>query len=268
VGSHIRHCGVALLLVYVSVRVQAQSTSCCGLCEMTTCVDLHPEEPGRARLEQSSELFFGSVVAAEVLTCCENDPRADVTFKVTRRWKGADTPRVVVRTRACTEIYPFALGRNYLVSATGTPPVLSICFPPLEGTAAEQVLGQLDKPNPPPKVSTFGCYEIEIARPTTGWSVVPSGLELMSHQRSARYEPIHTFYYGRSIEAGATESMWLWRTIDDSHIRIEHSDGATGWVLEVEPTEGGLRGVATPVQEIAPFRGQPVPVKLVKVSCR
>jgi hypothetical protein len=145
----VRHAVIASALVIASASVRAESpaTGCCGPCEMKTCVDLHPEEPGTARLEQSSELFFGSVVAAEVLTCCENDPRADVTFKVTRRWKGADTPRVTVRTRACTGIYPFALGRDYLVSAEGTPPVLSGCYPPLEGTAADNGLDDRTAPH-------------------------------------------------------------------------------------------------------------------------
>jgi hypothetical protein len=135
----IRHLVTAsvLLVASVSVRVEAQEQDCCGPCDFKACVGGVDENAKR-----SSELFFGTVVAEELLACC--DSRADVTFKVIRRWKGAEIPRVVIRTEACAGLYPFALGRNYLVFASGTPPLLSRCFPPHEGTAADQAMAKLD----------------------------------------------------------------------------------------------------------------------------
>ena len=260
---HGTHAVIASALLFASASVQAESraTGCCGPCDCKVCVGGLEENATR-----SSEVFFGTVVAAEVLNCCDVDPRADVTFKVIRRWKGAETPRVVIRTGACTGIYPFTLGRNYLVLAEGTPPILSACFPPIEGEAGERAIANLDKPNPAADASIPGCYEIAIARPTTDWTLVPHRLALTLDKQWVRYEPVHTFYRANSRERGAGDGVW--RTIDESRFRVDFSDGSVGWVLEVELTADGLKGVAIPSRDSFTLRDQSAPAALVKTECQ
>jgi hypothetical protein len=110
-------------------QAEAPAKNCCGPCICVGCVQLAGPELARHLLDTSSELFFGTVIAEELLTCC--DSRAQITFNVIRRWKGADTPQVRIRTLSCTEIYPFVLGRQYLVSASsegGDPALLLVAI--------------------------------------------------------------------------------------------------------------------------------------------
>lgn len=147
----LRHAVVAWAVLLVSSYAQAESQarSCCGPCVCVLCNGGPEEDAGKYLLAHSSELFFGTVVAEELLPCCD-DRRADVTFKVIRRWKGAEAPQVVVRTQSCTEIYPFILGHSYLISTSAgdgeaKPPVLARCFQPLEAAAAHATMAKLDK---------------------------------------------------------------------------------------------------------------------------
>src|SRR5262245_32188487 len=117
-----------------AVHPESQTPSCCGECIDNICIQRSDSDTAKNLLSTSSELFFGTVVAQELVSCCNN--RADVTFVVDHRWKGAETPRVVIRTWSCSELYPFVLGRKYLISATapeydGGPAVLQHCLVPL-----------------------------------------------------------------------------------------------------------------------------------------
>jgi hypothetical protein len=127
-------------------------------------------------------------------------------------------------------------------------------------------MANLDQPNPAADASIPGCYEIAIARPATDWTIEPHRLALTLDKRWVQYEPVHTFYRANSRERGVRDGMW--RTIDETRISIDFSDGSVGWVLEVELTARGLEGVAIPFQDGVPVRGQSAPATLVKTSCQ
>ena len=137
-----------LTLTLLPVHPEAQAPSCCGECIDNMCIQWSDSDAARYLLRTSSELFFGTVVAQELVTCCEH--RADVTFMDDLRWKGAEKPRLVVRTWSCSELYPFVLGHKYLISAkpaesAGGPAVLQHCYVPLDGAAAVRVNVELRK---------------------------------------------------------------------------------------------------------------------------
>lgn len=123
---------VVLLFSFV-LEAQAQSVpDCCGGCGDTFCNRLEDVEKIPQLVQASSHLFYGMAVRAETLSCC--DRFADVTFRVANRWKGPAVPEVTVRTGGgCAKPFPFAVGRNYLVSANGAgskerPATLNDCF--------------------------------------------------------------------------------------------------------------------------------------------
>jgi len=138
---------VVMLLAVPDKQVETPAQSCCGPCVCGICQQLAEPELAQYLMDNSSELFFGTVVAEELVACC--DRRADITFKVIRRWKGAEQPQVRVRTESCTQIYPFVLGREYLVSASsrgGDPVEVLRCHPPIEGLGtAYPTISALDK---------------------------------------------------------------------------------------------------------------------------
>src|SRR6185436_19257581 len=137
----------AALLAAAPSEAQPKEECCPCVCRNRACIRLPDREQAEYLLSSSSELFLGTVVAEE-LACC--DSRGDITFQVERRWKGANAPQVRVRTPCCTEIYPFALGRQYLISATsqqgGGPAEMDLCVPPIEGLGtAYPMISALDE---------------------------------------------------------------------------------------------------------------------------
>jgi hypothetical protein len=138
---------VVLMAVTPGSQADAPAQDCCGPCEFRACVGPVESELAKYLMDSSSELFFGTVISEELAPCC--DRRADVTFRVLRRWKGSDAAQIRIRTPACTQIYAFALQGQYLVSAiasAGEPPVLNRCYAPLEGEgAAYPIMSELDK---------------------------------------------------------------------------------------------------------------------------
>ena len=98
--------------------------------------------------ERADMLFVGRVVKAEIVPCC--DLYADITFRLTKTWKGHADTAVAVRVGwGCAELFPFVLGREYLVLARrdGTPAELLAtdpCFGVLEASAAAEQMQELD----------------------------------------------------------------------------------------------------------------------------
>jgi hypothetical protein len=119
--------------------------TCCGPCVEHACIPLPEPKIGESLSNSSSDVFLGTVIAQELAACC--DERADVTFKVLRRWRGAETPTFRIRTPSCTDHSSLVLGRTYLVSAIPVkdePPGPTPCFWPIEEDAARPVMAQLD----------------------------------------------------------------------------------------------------------------------------
>ncbi len=144
-----RRAAQLLLVSLLGSAVQAEDPApgCCGPCICVFCVQPPLPELAQRLMSSSSELFFGTVVAEQLVSCC--DSRAEVTFRVLRRWQGADVPQVHIRTQSCTAIFPFLLGRQYLVAAgKGGEDIAVIdkCFVPIEGEgAAHSTMAALDK---------------------------------------------------------------------------------------------------------------------------
>jgi hypothetical protein len=98
--------------------------------------------------EQAPLLFIGMVVKAETLECC--DRFADVTFRVRKAWKGINLTTATVRTGGgCARPFPFAIGQEYLVAATGSDGregtlMLDLAFTPIEVSAAQRHIEALD----------------------------------------------------------------------------------------------------------------------------
>jgi len=98
--------------------------------------------------EQAPLLFVGMVVKAETVPCC--DRFADVTFRVSKAWKGMGLTTLLVHTGgAAARPFPFAIGREYLVALSGAPDPknrfeLFCAFTPLEVSAATQHMLALD----------------------------------------------------------------------------------------------------------------------------
>jgi hypothetical protein len=120
--------------------VEGGDRSCCGPCVEHVCAEVPEPQRGESLSSSSSDVFLGTVVAQELASCC--DERAEVTFKVLRRWKGAETPTFRIRTPSCTA-NSLVLGRTYLVAATAMenePPRPTPCRWPIEETAARPVM--------------------------------------------------------------------------------------------------------------------------------
>ena len=83
--------------------------------DAAACTCALPEAPD-AELAKADAVFRGQVVAAS--TGGPEDP-SQVTFAVSRVWKGSDDPVQTLGTAATTALcgYPFAIGKEYLVYA-------------------------------------------------------------------------------------------------------------------------------------------------------
>jgi hypothetical protein len=139
---------VALTILVILAGPQLSEPRCCGPCICDGC-NVYEDESMSAKqlVTTSSDLFSGTVVSQGLLECC--DTRAEVTFAVLRRWKGADSPRIIIRTAPCKGIYPLLLGHTYLVSALrgpeNEPPLFNHCNPPVEASAAYSTMRTLDQ---------------------------------------------------------------------------------------------------------------------------
>ena len=137
---------VLATFLLLSSNVGAQEPNCCGPCICSVCAKFDDERmAAKWLLDESSELFFGTVIAQELLSCC--DSRAAITFRVLRRWKGAEPEVLLVRTPWCMS-FSINLGSHYLVSAIsrpGEPPILNDCYLPVERAASHSIMSQLDK---------------------------------------------------------------------------------------------------------------------------
>ncbi len=140
----------AVLACILPALEPARQRACTELCVDSLCARLTGTDqiPVLARI--STHLFMGTVVSARTLP--EQDCVADVTFRVTQRWKGAEGTLITVRTGApCGAPFPFSIARDYVVSARGAgstekPAHLNDCqFTPLDGAFALQYARALDR---------------------------------------------------------------------------------------------------------------------------
>ena len=124
---------------------------CCGACigAVLAGKPLNALEDVPRLAEVSDLLFVGKVTRSEIDPCC--DGWADGAFRVKKRWKGPSEKLVTVRTGgSCAEPFPFAIGREYLVSATAPSQYdghryVFYAFTPLEGSAAGRHIFALDE---------------------------------------------------------------------------------------------------------------------------
>ena len=137
--------GVTIALAASCASLSA-SADPCGPCADSVCEHFDSVSAASVLAERAPLLFLGVVVKAETLPNC--DRFADVTFRVRRAWKGVDLTKVTVRTGGgCGEPFPFAIGREYLVAATGDgrrAGELFCGFIPLESSAAAGHVEALD----------------------------------------------------------------------------------------------------------------------------
>jgi hypothetical protein len=121
---------------------------CCGPC--IDSFSMHyskPEEMSRLA-DHTQFLFVGTIVKAELVPCC--DRFADLTFRIRKVWKGPALTSATVRAGAgCARLYPFVIGREYLVAATdatgvGARLLPDISFSPLEASKATEQMVALD----------------------------------------------------------------------------------------------------------------------------
>ena len=129
--------------------VRSNATDCCGPCiDSLSNRSFSKVEDMPQLAEYAPILFVGMVVKAETLECC--DRFADVTFRVKKVWKGSGLTTPTVRTGAgCARPFPFAIGQEYLVAATGAGGregvlFLDLAFTPLGVSAAQQHIQALD----------------------------------------------------------------------------------------------------------------------------
>jgi hypothetical protein len=143
-----RHITVLLgLLVLSSLFGEQHAQDSCGSCIDMICMQAPDSERAKQLMKEPKTLFYGKLVGMDLLTSCED--RAVLTFKVIRRWKGADESLVFIRTEPCTNFdgYPFRLGHAYFIAAVaeyGTKAIM-LCHPPFEGPAAQSFMAELDK---------------------------------------------------------------------------------------------------------------------------
>jgi len=151
--SHRRSLAVAVCTAMLTVSVYAAVeavNSCCGPCDGILCgaPPIDPRGPMKRLLDQAPIVFLGMVVRAETVACC--DRWADVTFRISKGYKAMVLQTVTLRTGGgCARPFPFAIGREYLVAATGadsrTPEFLLYCaFTPIEAESARAQIHELD----------------------------------------------------------------------------------------------------------------------------
>src|SRR2546425_192106 len=100
---------VVLVAIWASIAADGdRHEQCCGPCYCLICAV--PKGTGPMTMsrwaERADMLFIGKVVKAEVVPCC--DLYADITFRVTKTWKGHADTSVAVRVGwGCAELFPF-----------------------------------------------------------------------------------------------------------------------------------------------------------------
>jgi hypothetical protein len=147
---NLRMC-LMFVLAQESVTLGAQNGigECDRTCIDTVCLKLKTRQELPILFRISSHLAMGRVVKAATLA--DRDCMADVTLRISHRWKGPEVNQIIVRTgNGCDGPFPFVIGREYLVSVTGEgtpdkPGTLPCAFPPLDGPDAMQHAYLLDQ---------------------------------------------------------------------------------------------------------------------------
>src|SRR5262245_12964544 len=140
--------GLVVAVFLSPASLFAAPETCCGPCADPIGPHYSTPEDMPKLADRAQVLFVGTVVKAELVPCC--DRFADLTFRIRKAWKGAGRTSVTVRMGAgCADLYPFVIGREYLVAASSTgatndPLLPDGSFFPLEASKAGELMKALD----------------------------------------------------------------------------------------------------------------------------